>query len=161
MAGEPLTARTLRRATADDAEAVRAVTCAAYARWVPVIGREPLPMQADYERAVREHLVDLLFLGDRLAALIELVREPDHLLVLNVAVAPEFQGRGLGSHLMRHAEDVARGLGIAEMRLFTNKAFAPNIALYQRLGYGIDREEPFREGFMVYMSKRLGGKIAR
>jgi len=150
-----LTARTLHRATAGDAEAARALTCAAYAPWVPVIGREPLPMKADYERAVREHLIDLLYLGDRLVALIELVREPDHLLVLNVAVAPEFQGRGLGSHLMRHAEDVARELGFAEMRLFTNKAFAPNIVLYQRLGYAIDREEPFGGGFTVYMSKRL------
>lgn len=155
MAVKPLTVQTLRRATAADAEAVRALTCAAYAAWVPVIGREPLPMKADYARAVREHRIDLLFLGDSLAALIELVRAPDHLLVLSVAVLPEFQGRGLGSHLMRHAEEVARELGLAEMRLFTNKAFAPNIVLYQRLGYGIDREEPFMEGFTVYMSKRL------
>jgi len=155
MAHEPLTPGRLRRATSADAGAVHALTRAAYAPWVPVIGREPLPMKADYERAVSEHRIDLLYLDDRLAALIELVPSPDHLLVLNVAVAPESQGRGLGSHLMRHAEDVARMLGLAEMRLFTNKAFAPNIALYQRLGYGIDREEPFMEGFTVYMSKRI------
>jgi len=139
-----------------DAGAVRTLTRAAYAPWVPVIGREPLPMKADYERAVSEHRIDLLYRGETLAALIELVPAPDHLLVLNVAVAPEFQGRGLGSHLMRHAEAVAKELGLPELRLFTNKAFAPNIALYQRLGYGIDREEPFMEGLTVYMSKRVG-----
>jgi ribosomal protein S18 acetylase RimI-like enzyme len=122
-----------------------------------VIGREPLPMRADYARAVQEHRIELLYLGETLAGLIELVLEPDHLLVLNVAVAPEFQGQGHGSTLMRHAEDVARELGYVELRLFTNKAFAPNIKLYQRLGYAIDREEPFMEGFTVYMSKRIAG----
>ena len=34
----------LRRATPRDAEAVRALTRAAYAKWVPLIGREPRPM---------------------------------------------------------------------------------------------------------------------
>ena len=37
----------LRRAVADDAAAVRVLTREAYAKWVPVIGREPLPMRAD------------------------------------------------------------------------------------------------------------------
>ena len=38
----------LRRAGPDDAGAIRSLTRAAYAKWVPVIGREPMPMQADY-----------------------------------------------------------------------------------------------------------------
>jgi hypothetical protein len=61
----------LRRATPADAPAVRDLTRAAYARWVPVIGREPGPMNADYDLAVRDHMVDLLHLGSELAALIE------------------------------------------------------------------------------------------
>ena len=40
-------ALTLRRAAAADAAAVRALTREAYAKWVPVIGREP---QADAGR---------------------------------------------------------------------------------------------------------------
>ena len=43
-----------------DASAVRELTRTAYAKWVPVIGREPKPMGADYDRAVRDHIVDLL-----------------------------------------------------------------------------------------------------
>lgn len=42
-----------RRAGEDDAEIVRTLTHAAYAKWVPVIGRNPKPMNADCEHAVR------------------------------------------------------------------------------------------------------------
>jgi len=41
----------LRLATADDAPIIRALTRQAYQPWVAVIGREPLPMTADYELA--------------------------------------------------------------------------------------------------------------
>jgi hypothetical protein len=52
---------TLRIAGLSDAEAVTALTRAAYAKWVSVIGREPLPMKADHSAAIRDHRVDLLF----------------------------------------------------------------------------------------------------
>lgn len=144
---------TLRQAVASDAVAVRALVRAAYARWVPLIGREPKPMGADYEAAVRDHRVDLAYLGDELAALIETIPQPDHLLVENVAVAPAFQGQGLGRFLMAHAERLAAAQGHAEMRLYTNQRFAENIRLYLELGYGIDREEESALGVTVYMSK--------
>jgi ribosomal protein S18 acetylase RimI-like enzyme len=148
-------ALTLRRAAAEDAAAVRALTRAAYAKWVPLIGREPKPMQADYERAVREHRVDLALLADELAGLIETIEQPDHLLIENVAVAPAFQGRGLGRHLMAHAEQLALALGRTELRLYTNARFTENVALYRRLGYRLDREETGPLGAAVYMSKPL------
>jgi ribosomal protein S18 acetylase RimI-like enzyme len=145
----------LRRAGPGDAAAVRALTRAAYAAWVPVIGREPLPMAADYERAVREHLVDLLERDGAAVALIEMRAAADHLLVVNVAVSPGHQGRGHGRALLAHAEDVARSLGLGEMRLYTNGRFARNIALYRRLGYRLDREEAWQGGVTVHMSRRL------
>lgn len=144
----------LRQALAADAASVRALTRDAYAKWVPVIGREPKPMQADYDEAVRRHRIDLLYVDGVLAALIETIPERDHLLVENVAVAPAFQGRGLGRKLMAHADGLAVRLGHAEVRLYTNKAFAENVELYRRLGYRVDREEPFAGGgITVYMSK--------
>ena len=142
-------------ATAADADAVRGLTREAYAKWVPLIGREPLPMRADYAAAVRDHRIDLAYRDGILAGLIEMIPEPDHLLVENVAVSPAFQGKGLGKKLMAHAEQIAAVLGYREMRLYTNKAFAGNVRLYQKLGYRIDREEAFLGGFTTYMSKRL------
>jgi GNAT superfamily N-acetyltransferase len=145
----------IRRALPADAAAVRELTRSAYAKWVPLIGREPVPMAADHERAVREHMVDLLLVHAGLVGLIETVREADHLLIENVAVSPPSQGRGYSRHLLTHAERLAASLGLPELRLYTNKRFSTNIELYGHLGYTVDREEPFMGGFKVHMSKRL------
>ena len=138
-----------------DAEAIRSLTRAAYAKWVPLIGREPLPMAVDYDRAVREHAFDLLLIEGRLAALIETRLEPDHLWVENVAVAPEQQRNGLWRRLLEHAERKAAAAGRAELRLLTNAAFTGNVGLYQAIGYTVTRTEEFRGSTVVYMSKRI------
>lgn len=145
----------LRQATAADAAAIRELTREAYAKWVPLIGRKPKPMTADYEQAVRNHRFDLLSVDGVLAALIETIRETDHLLVENVAVSPAFQGRGLGRRLMAHAEALARASGYAEVRLYTNQRFTENVELYRWLGYRVGREEDVGVGVVVHMSKLL------
>jgi ribosomal protein S18 acetylase RimI-like enzyme len=145
-----------RRAGEDDAEIVRALTHAAYAKWVPVIGRKPKPMNADYEHAVRAHLIELAYLEGELAGLIELIPAADHLLLENLAVAPAYQRKGIGRRLMAHVEALARAQGLKLVRLYTNKAFATNLAFYQSLGYAIEREEPIRSGgFLVHLAKMV------
>jgi ribosomal protein S18 acetylase RimI-like enzyme len=146
----------LRRAEPADAAMVLALTREAYAKWVPIIGREPLPMTENYDEAVRHHPIDLLYVAGALAALIEMVPGDTHLLVKNVAVSPAFQGRGYGKSLMAHAERIAVSLGLREMRLFAHQLFKENIALYRSIGYEVTREEPFKGGIVVHMSKRLG-----
>jgi ribosomal protein S18 acetylase RimI-like enzyme len=141
-----------RPAVAADAPAIRTLTRNAYAKWVPIIGREPLPMKADYAEAVAKHRIDLLDLGYTLVGLIEMVPETGHLLIENVAVSPEYQGRGFGRYLMAHAEQVAASMGQSEIRLYTNKLFSENIELYKKLGYRVDREETGTGGIVVHMS---------
>jgi GNAT superfamily N-acetyltransferase len=150
---DPQTEPEIRPAVPGDAARIRALTRAAYAKWVPLIGREPLPMQADYERAVREHAIDLLIVDGALAGLIEMIDRADHLFIENVAVAPERQRGGYGRLLLAHAEARAARMGVSEIRLMTNGAFAANTALYAKLGYAIEREEPFRGGAAIHMRK--------
>lgn len=145
----------IRRATLADVGKVTALTRAAYAAWVPVIGREPMPMTVDYAVAVQDHQIDLWHEDGALVGLIEMVPMPDHLWIENLAVAPQMQGRGLGRRLMAHAEAVAAAMGLAEIRLLTNADFATNLQVYQALGFAEDRREPFRGGTTVYLSKRL------
>ncbi len=151
---------TFRIATLDDAQAIGDLTRQAYAKWVPLIGREPAPMTVDYVDAVQRHRFDLLELDGWLAGLIETTPQGDDLLIVNVAVSPDFQKRGLAVALMRHAEALAEVAGHAATRLYTNRRFTENIALYARLGYRVEREEALNGGVAVHMVKPLAEAAA-
>ena len=145
-----------RPATRDDVDAIRELVRAAYARWVPVIGREPMPMRVDYAAALAEHDFDLLCEGDEIVGLIETEHRPDHLWIENVAVRVDRQGEGLGHRLLAWAEKRAEIAGTGQLRLLTNEAFTSNVKLYRSVGYRIDRTEPFHlGGTTVYMSKKI------
>ena len=148
----------IRPAEPKDAANIRDLTRAAYAKWVALIGREPLPMQADYDRAVREHAIDLLHDDGTLVGLIETIPRSDHLWIENVAVAPDRRGRGYGRLLLAHVEARAAESGLYEIRLVTNAAFTANLALYARLAYAVVGAEPFRGGTAVTMMKRIGAE---
>jgi len=123
----------IRRAVPADAANVRALTRAAYARWVLVIGREPWPMTADYGRAIAEHMIE------------------------NIAVRPDRQGEGLGDMLLGHAETEAHALGFGEIRLYTNAAFASNISFYEKRGYREVRRATMVPGSItVFMARQPG-----
>jgi GNAT superfamily N-acetyltransferase len=144
-----------RSANPWDADTVRDLVRAAYSKWVPILGREPMPMKADYERAVRQHQIDILLVDGGIVGLIETMLNSDHLWIENVAVRPESHGKGLGRRLMAHVESKAIEAGYAEARLLTSAAFEANVAFYTTLGYVVDRREPFMGGTTVYMSKKL------
>ena len=144
-----------RVATKGDADAIRALVLLAYARWVPVINREPRPMLADYHQAVLRHRFDLLIASDRLVALIETDVRNDHLWIENIAVHPEYQRQGLGHRLLAQAETLATERGLGELRLLTNAAFESNIRLYRSLGYAVTHTEPFGTGTTLFMRKVL------
>lgn len=154
MSAEP-TVR-FRKAEPQDAPAVGAIVRAAYAKWVPIIGREPRPMTADYDVAIRDNLIDIACIGERIVGLIEMMIRTDHLWIENLAVDPDHQGLGLGRGLLSRGEARAIQAGLSETRLLTNSAFESNIGLYERAGYAIVGREPFMGGTTIYMNKKLG-----
>jgi ribosomal protein S18 acetylase RimI-like enzyme len=151
----------IRPAQASDRAAVEAVVGAAYSIYVERIGRPPGPMRDDYERRIAENVVHVLEADGAVAAIIVLLPKTDHLLLDNIAVRPDRQGRGLGRRLIAFAEAEARRQGFAELRLYTNARMTENIALYARLGFaetGRGREDGFDR---VFMRKRLAEEPAR
>jgi GNAT superfamily N-acetyltransferase len=144
------------RAGPADAARIAGIVNAAYSKWVPLIGREPSPMLADYDKAVVEHRIDLIGENGTVFGLIETDVRPDHFWIENVAVAPDRQGRGIGTRLLAHADRLAREAGRTELRLLTNEKFTINIALYERQGYVITHRQPYHlGGVTAYLSKRL------
>lgn len=147
----------LRRATLADSATVRDLTRLAYAKWIPLIGREPRPMTVNYDRAVVDHMIDLYEIDGEAVALIEVVPQVQHLLIENIAVRPNHQGRRIGELLLNHAETIARSLYLAELWLYTNAAFISNIEYYTRRGFQELHREPFPDGGVtVHMKKLIG-----
>lgn len=144
-----------RRAGAADVGTVAAITDAAYAKWVPIIGRKPKPMVADHTAAIRDHIVELASLDGKIVGLIELIPAADHLLLENIAIDPAAQGQGIGRRLMRRVEERAVEMGFSLVRLYTNQAFAANLDFYRHLGYAIEREESFKGGIIVHFVKMV------
>jgi N-acetylglutamate synthase-like GNAT family acetyltransferase len=145
-----------RRATIADAGTVRDITRAAYAKWIPVVGREPKPMTADYAHAVVEHVIDILEIDGQPIGLIEVIPEPACLLIENIAVLLDRHNAGVGGLLLGHAETMARTMGLHELRLYTNAAFVSNIDFYARRGFTEFLREPFPgRGVAVHMNKIL------
>ena len=138
-----------------DVDAIRQFTRKAYAKWIPLIGREPLPMNANYEQTIKTNRFDLFYQNDNLVALLETINNEDHLLIENVCVASEMQRMGIGKSILNHAEALARNAGYGSIRLDTNKLFTGNVDLYVRHGYEIDWEKPVDGGVHVHMHKTL------
>lgn len=140
-----------RLARPEEAGALRDLVRAAYAHYVPRLGREPFPMTDDY--AARIAAGEAWWLPG--VAVLVLVEE-DGLLLDNIAVAEAARGRGLGRALMAFAEDEARRRGYGRLWLYTNEKMVENIALYVRLGFRETHREE-QAGFRrVFMEKRLG-----
>jgi len=152
----------IRRAVADDVTAVRAVVEAAYAPYVPRIGREPVPMTADYESLVA---ADEVWIGEtdgRVVGVLVIRASEDVLELENVAVDPAEQGRGHGGALVSFAESHARESRLTAVELYTNEAMVENLALYPKLGF-VETERRVEDGFRrVYFRKTLdSGELRR
>ena len=150
----------VRLAKPADAIAIRGLTRSAYAKWVPLIGREPKPMTADYDALIDQHRFDLAVEQDEMVGLIETVIEPDGLLIENVAVSPAHQRRGIGRMLLAYAEQIAQEARKRSLRLYTIQRFIENIRLYTGLGYTIDREEDLGVAVVVHMRKSLQTNVS-
>src|SRR5206468_6937615 len=94
----------IRKASPGDAGIVSNLTDAAYAKYVPLMGRKPQPMTADYQQILAEHPVWILWVGEQPAGVLVLNHEPEDMLIYSVAIAPPHQKRGLGRRLLAWAE---------------------------------------------------------
>jgi GNAT superfamily N-acetyltransferase len=145
----------IRPATPADAEAVRAVVDASYGHYVARIGKPPGPMLDDYVRRIAVGQAWVLEHDGRIVGILVLAPEAGGLLLDNIAVLPDSQGKGFGRILIGFAETEARGRGCDEIHLYTHMLMHENIALYRRLGF-VETARRSEKGYdRVYMTKHL------
>jgi GNAT superfamily N-acetyltransferase len=145
----------IRIAVTEDRPVIEAIVAAAYAPYVPRIGRPPGPMLDDYAALIREGLVHVIESAGTIQGLVVLRPLVDALLLDNIAVAPSARGTGVGRQLLQFAEQAARKAGFPVIRLYTHEAMTENIALYGRIGY-VETHRGEEKGLRrVYMAKAL------
>lgn len=145
----------VRKAAAQDADRLREIAAAAYAPYVSRIGRQPAPMTADYDAAIARGEVWVAVRGEQVAGYIVLVRQPDHLLLDNIAADPAQHKTGVGARLLAVADEQAAAAGLGEIRLYTHVTMTENQAYYPRHGY-VETHRANVDGFdRVFYRKRL------
>jgi len=147
----------IRQAVASDEPEVRECAEQAYARYVPLIGRKPAPMVADF--AAQINAGDVYVAIDDHGAFqgfIVFYAEEDRIFLENMAVLPRAAGRGVGKALIGFCENAARQFGFNTVHLYTNEKMTDNLSIYLKLGYdevGRRTEDGFNR---VYFEKSLG-----
>ena len=148
-------ATSTRRATTADAPLAAACVHAAYAHYAERIGRRPAPMQDDYTCVIAERQVYVAEVRGALAGVLVVAPAEKDFLLENVAVAPQYQGIGVGRALLELAESLARAQGHDAIRLYTHERMTENQSLYAKIGY-VEYERRTEDGFArVFMRKRL------
>jgi ribosomal protein S18 acetylase RimI-like enzyme len=146
----------IRRARGDEIAWVADTIAAAFGRYVPRLGRVPMPMTADHAAMVAAGEVHVLEEAGERLGLIVLRPAADHLYVDILAVLPSAQGRGSGQRLLAFAESEARRLGLPALRLLTNVLMTENLRFYPRRGFR-ETERRVEDGIgQVNFEKRLG-----
>ncbi|MEO1950189.1 GNAT family N-acetyltransferase [Thioclava sp.] len=146
----------IRQAVAHDEAEISDCAEQAYARYVPLIGRKPAPMVADFASQIVAG--DVFIAADeqgQFQGFIVFYPEKEHMLLENVAVHPRAAGRGVGKQLVEFCEQAARGWGLAAVHLYTNEKMTENLSIYPKLGY-VEVGRCTEDGFnRVYFEKVL------
>ena len=141
----------IRAARASDVFEIRRIAKAAYAKYIPRIGREPAPMAADYDADIAARRAVVIGTNGKLFGYMVAWPERDAYFIENIGIEPQHQGSGLGRRLIEHAVGEARRAGLTALSLYTNEAMTENLAMYAHIGF-VETHRLSEHGFRrVYM----------
>lgn len=115
---------------------------AVVALWTSVFGDEAPHNQPEVairdKLAVQRELFFVARLDGRVVGTIMAGYDGHRGWIYRVAVAPEVRRRGIGSALMRHAEQALKDRGCPKVNLQVHSANAGVAAFYEALGYAVE-----------------------
>ena len=147
----------IERATFADAPDILALQKRAYESEARLYHDWNIPPLTQTLESLREEFFAWLILkaldGDRIVGSVRARETAGVCHITRLCVAPELQGSGIGTRLMR---DIERAFPLARrLELFTGSCSVDNIRLYERLGFSRLREEVLSPAItLVFMEKR-------
>lgn len=145
----------IRKAEPSDEAAVVSCVQKSYQKYIVRIGKKPGPMLEYYLPLIIDGNVFCGEFCEETIGVLVLKKFDGYMLLDNVAILPEFQGKGFGKQLIEFAEHYSSDNNYLEIRLYTNIKMTENIELYHKLGYS-EYSRKQENGFeRVYFKKRL------
>ena len=142
----------IRPAKIEDADSLGMCMQAAYSPYLLRLGVQSLPpMEADYRDEIDSYPCWVVEADGRIVGGLIMTLDTERAGIANIAVDPQYQGRGIGGELMRFAESRARQAGYREIHLATHALLSENISLYRHFGF----HQCGRSGERVFMSRTL------
>ena len=154
---DDLTVRSIRP---EDAGEVLTLQRAAFVQEAQIYGTPQLPPLTQTLAELEAELVDNLGCvavdGTRIVGAVRARRDGELLLVGRLTIAPDQQGRGIGTRLLAAVEERGAALGATEAELFTGSLSEANLRLYLREGYVETQRVPGDDGIeQVFLRKPL------
>ena len=145
----------IRQANPNDLDSIKQCIDSAFEKYISILGKKPSSMHTDFNPLINDNQVFVTELGDKIVAVMVLIKGIDHIQIRSVAVNPNFQKRGFGKQLLNFAESESRNAGLSEIRLYTSSRLPQLIDYWFKLGFK-ETERKVEGGYQrVYMSKLL------
>jgi N-acetylglutamate synthase-like GNAT family acetyltransferase len=144
----------LRRANPQDALALALCVDAAYHPHLSQTGKLVSTLEAHYTQLIALYQVWTAVVQGEIIGGLVLIPKEDHMLLANIVVHPEHQGKGIGQALLELADGEALGQGYQEIHLYTNIDMTKNIDMYRRSGW-TEIQSGMQEGHRISMRKVL------
>jgi N-acetylglutamate synthase-like GNAT family acetyltransferase len=142
----------IRTAVIEDAPYLQQCMQSAYSAYQERMGDARLPpMDLDYADEINNYPTWVAEFDNRIVGGLTMIFSNGGASIANVAVDPQFQGKGLGSGLLKFAESQAKLKHFSELHLATHVLLTENISLYNHLGWS----ETERDEIRVYMKKDI------
>ena len=112
-------------------------------------------MNADFAHHLDAHRVTVMQDAEIKAGYAVWWVEDGYLYLDNIAILPQWQGKGLARQAMDFLEDQAQRHSAQAIRLYTNEKMLANLSLYPHLGF-VETDRRAEHGFnRVFFEKRL------
>lgn len=150
----------IRPITLADAGEVLTLQRAAFVQEAQIYGSTDMPPLTqtleELEAELVENLGRVAVDGHRIVGALRARLDGELLLIGRIAIAPDQQGRGIGSQLLAAAEQAGKDAGAREAELFTGSLSEANLRLYEREGYTESERIPQDGGTeQVFLRKPL------
>lgn len=146
---------TLRPAIPQDAPHLARIAGEAYSPYIPLMGREPAPMGADYAAHIAQDTCFVVMSDEQLVGFAVLISKADGWWLETIATAPDHQGKGAGAALLAYAEAFLRAEGLSSYQLYTNEVMSGPYDWYSRSGF-VETRRAIQDGFArIFMRKEL------